>query len=143
MSSTPFAAPLRFEIQPSRLLARFLFCVHALALLAAWAAPLSVPLRVLLTAAILASGWRELRRQRGIRVRMPSSIVWGADGSWSVHAGGRWQSAHLERTVHEHPMLVVLPLRTEDGRIHRVVIPPDAVDVDSYRRLRVRIRHMA
>ncbi|MGA7799899.1 MAG: protein YgfX [Gammaproteobacteria bacterium] len=143
MSSTPFAAPLRLELQPSRLLTRFLCCGHALALLAAWAAALSLPLRVLLTAVILASGWHELRRQRGIRAGKPSVIVWGADGIWSVHSGGRWQSAHLERTVHEHPLLVVLPLRTEDGRVHRVVIPPDAVDVDSYRRLRVRIRHMA
>ncbi|HKJ10057.1 MAG TPA: protein YgfX [Gammaproteobacteria bacterium] len=140
MSSTPFAGPLRLEPQVSRSLTRFLFFLHALALVAAWTAPLAWPVKLVLTAAVLIGGWRELRRQRGVRDATLLRIVWGADGTWSVRVNGRWQSARLEPDVHEHPLLVVLPLRTEDGRVRRIVIAPDAIDADSYRRLRVRIR---
>lgn len=140
MSSTPFAGPLRLEPQVSRLLTRFLFLLHALALAAAWTAPLSWLVKAVLTAAVLIGGWRELRRQRGVRDGMLLRVIWGADGTWNVCVNGQWQSASLEPDVHEHPLLVILPLRTEEGRVRRIVIAPDAIDADSYRRLRVRIR---
>lgn len=143
MSSTPYARPLRLELRPSRFLTLFVSSGHVLALFAAWAAAVPDALRLVLTIAVLVSGWRQLWRAYGGRTEDPSRIIWGPDGAWSLYGDGRWQSARLVRTVYEHPFLVVLPLRTDDGRIHRIVIAPDAVDVDSYRRLRVRIRHMA
>lgn len=114
--------------------------VHGGAVSAAWAADCPGWLSLVLMALVAASGWREVHREMFYRPGRPSRLVWTAEGNWQVYVEDRWQAACLERGVFEHPFLVVLPVRTDDGCLFRVVIAPDGTDRDSYRRLRVRLR---
>ena len=42
-----------------------------------------------------------------------------------------------------HPWLTALRLRDDDGRVHRLVVLPDAMDRQDFRRLRVFLRWQA
>jgi hypothetical protein len=52
---------------------------------------------------------------------------------------GRETGATLRPFVFMQPWLVILHFRRDDGRTVRLVLLPDMLDADSFRRLRVRL----
>jgi len=41
-----------------------------------------------------------------------------------------------------HPLLIILRAKTKDGKKHSLVLFPDSLDKETFRRIRVRLRHV-
>ena len=83
--------------------------------------------------------YQHLWRLRGRRT--VTRLEWNTRDEWSVSFAGTetWQPARLlSATV--YPWLVVLALRSETGMRVAVVLSRDAVDRETFRRLRGRLR---
>lgn len=123
--------PLELTLRPSRVYLLVLAVAHGLALAGIWAAALPVWIKPA-AAVMLAAGtlwlWRESARSpRGLRVSQ-SGLVEVLDADWQP-AGIRGRPVVL-------PWLVSLMLVPESGRARRLLLWADAVDADSFRRLR-------
>lgn len=108
------------------------------------------PLPVAALALGVALSWLCTRRRDVLR-RDPDSIVslvWEEGNRWrlTLH-GGDETGAVLRPFVFLQPWLVILHFRCDDGRAARLVLLPDMLDADSFRRLRVRLlidmKHLA
>ncbi|HEB67317.1 MAG TPA: hypothetical protein ENI93_05160 [Gammaproteobacteria bacterium] len=131
---------LRLEVQPSRLLLRAQFLVHGLALMVL-AYPLGVPLwvRVLLFAGLVASLLFTLRSDALTGVR--DLLLDGGNQWFWRRADGVLEALRLRDDSWLGTHLAVLRFERESGgRTLNVIILPDSVDADSFRRLRVRLR---
>ncbi len=143
MSSTAYATPLRLELKPSRNLLWVLTATHfgALGLLPATSLP--VWLVVSLSALVVASYARQVLRFAWLR--SPASVVslfWPAGEQWRLRdrSGGE-TTAFLLPDSFIKPWLTILLFRPDSGgRVRNVIILPDALDAESFRRLRVRLR---
>ncbi|RMD71251.1 MAG: hypothetical protein D6819_02210 [Gammaproteobacteria bacterium] len=131
---------LHLRLRPSRLLALVLLLLHGGALLAL--APLPWPpwLVLLVSAGVIASLFHSLRRYA--LLLDPASVVellWEEDGSWHLlTAQGEEVRARLAGAA-SYAHLVVLSFRLEGDGGRAVVILPDALDVQSFRRLRMHL----
>ena len=138
-----FPADLSIPLGSSRRLGGLLLTAHAVGwgVLPALDLPvwirgtLAVALAGSLLYALLRDGWR----------RLPGSVtelrLW-ADGSCAVKLRqGSWQSCRIRGESFVAPWLTVLSL-AQEGRLLRryVVILPDALDPEAFRRLRVWLR---
>jgi hypothetical protein len=147
--SRTYATPLRLETGVSRRLGGFFTLSHgaALAVLPFCGLP---PLPVTAIALGVVLSWLRTRRCDVLR-RDPDSIaslVW-KEGN-RVHLtlrSGRETGAALRPFVFMQPWLVILHFRRDDGRTARLVLLPDMLDADTFRRLRVRLlidmKHLA
>lgn len=134
--------PLHVRIGPSRCLAGLLVLVHALA----WAMlyPLALPetLKLALAAAIAVSGVHSVMRTALLKSR--NAIVALEIGNEGVairerHAG-QWRACRVLGTTFVSSHLTVLNLElVKDGAVRHVVLLPDNVDRDDFRRLRVQL----
>jgi len=116
--------------------------VHVVALLVLLPLPLAWWIKALLAAAVMAQGiviWR-----RHVSMNAPKAVkrlVWRTDNLWELFtADGITHEARLLPAAYVHPWLVVLRFITEDKRRCAVILPPDSLDTDSHRRLRVQLR---
>jgi toxin CptA len=134
------APPLRLELKPSRWLAGTLALGHGLAGYAAWTGLSSwarVPLLVVLLASLGVSLARALLRFRGQAI----SLELQEDGRASIKdRSGIWQEGRLGENHFVSPALVVVDLQTPSGRRKRLVLAPDSLPADDFRRLRVWLR---
>jgi hypothetical protein len=147
--SRTYATPLRLEPGVSRRLGRFLALSHgvALAVLPFCGLP---PLPVAALALGVALSWLRSRR-REVQRRDPDSIaslVWEEGNRWRLTLrSGRETGATLRPFVFMQPWLLILHFRRDDGHCARLVLLPDMLDADSFRRLRVRLlidmKHLA
>lgn len=136
-----YATPLRLEPGVSRRLGRFLALSHGAAL-----AVLSFSgLPTLLTAALALSvvlSWLCSRRRDVLR-RDPDAIgalVWEEGNRWQLTLrSGEEINAVLRPFVFMQPWLVILHFRSDDGRAAHLVLLPDMLDRETFRRLRVRL----
>ena len=143
MSSTAYATPLHLELKPSRTLFWLLTFSHlgAAGLLPTMALPIWAT--ACLDASVLVSYlWlvarHALMRQPGAAV----SLDWPSGTQWQVRfRNGAEVSAVLSPESFVRPWLTVLLLRpVTGGRSRNVVLTPDKLDADAFRRLRVRLR---
>lgn len=135
MSHVAYASPLVLKPRRSRYLFIYLFCVHALAL-AVLAAPLNLPLvlRFGIAGVVIISFIWQISRLP------PHCLVWEADGDWQLlFADGNEYRGQLHRDSYVSTLLVALRFRLEQGGYRSVVILPDMLDPQSFRRLRVRL----
>jgi hypothetical protein len=139
MSSARYAAPLRLEPRRSRRLAVYLAAAHGGALALLPLLPLGMPVVAVLAGLIVLSwAWNQathvwLRRDRSI-----VSLVWLADGTWRLtDRGGTTRVCRLRWDSYVHPWLTVLNF-TGASRCS-VVLLPDSLDPETFRRLRVRL----
>lgn len=147
--SRTYATPLRLEPVVSRRLGRFLALSHgtALAVLPFCGLP---PLPVAALALGVVLSWLRTRRRDVLR-RDPDSIaslVWEEGNRWRLSLNGGVETGAVSRPfVFLQPWLVILHFRRDDGRAARLVLLPDMLDADSFRRLRVRLlidmKHLA
>jgi hypothetical protein len=141
--SNQFILPVLVFIRPSLYLKFFIYGIHAGALPAVFAANLSWSIRCLLLGVLIISLmhaiWTNVLQKNP---DSPVQLLLDADDEWWLTtASGQTIRVRLIATAFVHPLLTVLPFRAARGR-HAVILTPDAVDTDSFRRLRVRLRFL-
>ena len=68
-------------------------------------------------------------------------LIWDRQGRWRLlRRDGTLLEAHLLPGAYVHPRLLLLPFRSASGRRVSVLVVPDMVPGDVFRRLRVRLR---
>jgi len=135
-------SPLVLEPGISRYLILYLVVIHTLAL-AVVAAPLNIPLALRLGIAlviVLSFIWQWYRN----REHDPAGIhrlVWEVDDDWTLWCNDSTELVgQLRPDSYESIWLVILRLQLQQGGRRTVVILPDMLDRQSFRRLRVRLR---
>lgn len=113
--------------------------MHAGAALFPFLVPLHAFLTLALVGVVLLSLHRAWRRHLG--TRRVTDAVWRADGSWELKtADGHTHDAGLAPQAYVSAYAVVLRFELERGGTRALVILPDSLDGESFRRLRVRLR---
>jgi hypothetical protein len=130
---------VELRLRPSRILLSLSLGLHLAAAVALWRSGLGLFLQLAGTALVLIllwCSWRQEQRRAGFVVREE-------EGAWGLQAG-HWQGrAELLRSQ-VWRYLVVMDFRVVDegrSRRQRVVVLPDAVSADVFRRLRVRLSY--
>jgi hypothetical protein len=141
MSHVAYASPLALEPGVSRYLKLYLIVIHSMAL-AVVAAPLNVPvvLRLGIAVVIVISfvwQWRRTRENDPARIHR---LVWEADEDWYLWCNDSTEHVgQLRPDSYVSTLLVILRFQLEQGGRCSVVILPDMLDKQSFRRLRVRL----
>ncbi|MGE0080618.1 MAG: protein YgfX [Thiohalomonadaceae bacterium] len=101
--------------------------------------PLPPLLRAVLLAAVMASLFHAWRMHLG--ARRITAAMWRPEGDWHLtSADGMSGEATLAPECYVSPYAVVLRFQGTAGRVRTLVILADALDADTLRRLRVRLR---
>ncbi len=142
MSSTRSEPPLHIEPRSSRQLALALLLLHGAAMvavvnlvmpiwgLAALAGSVVVSLYYTINTHVLGRGQRSV-----------CALVWDAEGDWTVTScGGQQWAARLMPGSYVHQRLMVLNFALESSGHRAVVLLPDSLDRNTFRRLLVRLR---
>lgn len=163
MSSARYATPLRLELRPSRRLALGLALGYGGAAALVWFLPLAwgwcAPASLLIAAAGLRAGAMQLWGAEAV-----AAMIWGPGDEWTLlRRDGSRRRCRLLPGSYVHPQLAVLRFREETERDARppkmrplsfmskgglslflrtraLVLLPDGVDAEAFRRLRVRLR---
>jgi toxin CptA len=131
---------LQVELRPSRMLATAVALGH-LAALAAAVTGLPAPAAALVAGGLALSAAYHLRVATHRSSRAVAGLAFRADGSLAV-AGptGAWLQAELRHCAAPTGWLAVLSARDQAGRSRTAVILPDAIDPETFRRLRAWLR---
>ena len=142
MSSKKYASPLTLKPKLSRIFVSLFIVGHvgAMALLV----PLffSIELKITMAVMLLASLIIAIQKQPGVsRAGNIATLVWKADGDWVIETvDGKTCEAQLQPSSYLHLWLVVLNFRSEKSRrLRSIIVFPDALDVEIFRKLRVRL----
>ncbi len=131
---------LTIAVGPSRRLAGLLVGMHGFAAAMLWLVPLPHWFAALLMPVFLGSAWHTLRRD-GFRTLPRSLMALRLDADCRCEfqtRAGAWHEAALLGSSFVAPYLTVLNLKPAGGRLAKhLVIFPDAVDAEDFRRLRV------
>ncbi|BCK87909.1 hypothetical protein MIZ01_1706 [Sideroxyarcus emersonii] len=132
-----------FKLRPSRSLALYLFILCAAAILALWQLPL--PTSVLLASTLLILCWGGYYLVLSANLRMGRSCVAfrleEQEGVVLVRRDGRHLSCKMAPDSLVTPYLVILNVVPGERRWRRqLLILPDAIGEESFRRLRVALR---
>lgn len=140
-SSAKYATALSLEPRPSRWFALFLASTHCGAAGVVLAAGLAWWADALLYTSIAASAaYLHLRHAGLTHDRAVVHLTWTRHGDWRLTtADGTEHDADLQGDSYIHPWLVILNFRLAKGRTS-VVLFPDSLHEDDFRRLRVRLR---
>lgn len=128
--------PIEISLHRSRLLAVVLAAAHLLALAISWMVPLHWTMRLGLSAMVVISAALTLRRLLNPDVE---AVRVNSKGELSVRGhDGEWLAAAVLGSSFVAPYLTLLHLKLDDrpGRRY-VLLVPDAVAADEFRRLRV------
>jgi toxin CptA len=137
------AATLRLTLRPSRRLAALLVLIHLVALAALGTLTLALWIRLALAVALAAALARALRRHALLQgCDAIVEITCAADGRLSLEQrDGTCRDAEVLAGSTVHPLAVLLRVRVAGRRAARaVVVFPDSVEDDEFRRLRVWLR---
>jgi len=131
---------LRIDLRPSRLLSAVLVLAHGLAMSAVWISLGGLP-RVLVGITLLASLAANLAQALQRTPWSAVSLELAEDGraSWRDPRGA-WHEGTLGGSHFVSPLLVVVGLKTRNGRAKRVILLSDSAPPDDLRRLRVWLR---
>ncbi len=142
MSPAAYASPLVLEPGVSRYLFLYLIAIHVMAL-AVLVTPLNVSVPVRLVLGVLVGSsfiwqWRRLRANNPSRI---VRLIWEADDDWTLVCHDTTELVgRLRPETYETTWLVILRWQLQLGGIRSMVILPDMLDRQSFRRLRVRLR---
>ena len=128
-----------FQLLPSRTLTGLLTSVHAITGLGVWLAPLAPGWKVAVSLVLTGALWMALR-QHAWRVAAGSVVALDVRADCSVCAHSRVagpREYEVAPGTFVSPFLTVLGLAAPGGRVRFVLILPDGIDPDSFRRLRV------
>lgn len=137
----PFELPLVIPVRPSPWFIFLFYMAHLGAIPVLIASKVPLPFQILITGSLLASMYHG--HNFYIKRNHPASlvqVVLNQTGEWLLNfANGRTMPAVLKPFAFVHPLLVVLSFKGEAGTSH-IILTPDTVDPDTFRRLRVRLR---
>ena len=141
-SSAKYATALNLEPRPSRWFMLFMAMTHGGAAASLITAGLAWWLDVPLCALLAASAYFiHLRHISLTHARAVVRLTWTRHGDWRlVTADGMEQGADLLGDSYVHPWLVVLNFSLPRRGRASVVLFPDSLHADDFRRLRVRLR---
>ena len=133
-----FLGPVVLDLRPSPWLRRALLTVHALAAAALlFGYPASWPRNLLLAAMATHLPWSLGAARRLDIARLELDV----QGAWRVVCrDGRVLDARLVSAPWLSPLFTTLEFACADGVARQLVLLPDMVDSDAFRRLRVRVR---
>ena len=131
-----FPTPLLLDTQASRVARRLALALHLAALAAL--------LLARLPPFVWAAGLALLAVSLALSTRRPDlpRLRCKSDGRLEIWRDGGWRAAQLLPDSVALPWLIVLRWR-ENGRRHRLLLPPDTLRGDEHRRLRVWLRWKA
>jgi len=140
--SGEYAAPLHLELGPSRSLAAWLIGVHGVPLCLLPLLPLNAWLNLALVSAAgysLLDAWRrQVRRNHPDAV---CSLLWKDAGHCQLTLqSGQCQIVRQAAQAFILPWVVVLHFNTPRRRLRYLLVLPDMLDEDVFRRLRVRLK---
>ena len=136
MTSPETVKPLHLVLESSRILAAALIVAHAGAFAIVCTLAVPVVVRAVLTVAVLILGarvWREHLLHAGGAIR---ELKVRTDATMEVRMGEEWREATLHTADVVQPWFTVLVLRVAGGA-HSVLLLPDNVAAEDFRRLRV------
>ena len=143
MSSKKYATPLAVELSSSLALSSLLLFLHLGAIVVFLMLALSIVIKILVVMIVLISLYYNTRLHSLLRSdRSIVSLRWLDDNEWQLmQCDGVNYQAHLNMNSYLHPKLTVLNFNLVGSKKKRtVMIFSDAIDKDSFRRLRVRLR---
>lgn len=132
-----------FKLRPSRFLALYLFILCVAAIMALWQLPL--PTWALFASTLWIFSWGGYHLVLSANLAMGRSCVAfrleEQEGVVLVQRDGRHLSCKMAQDTLVTPYLVILSVMPEERRWRRqLLIPPDAIGQESFRRLRVALR---
>jgi toxin CptA len=134
------SATLRVWLRPSRTLAATIAVAH-LAALGAAVATLPGAAALIVATGVTLAAIGHLREALHRAPRAVAGLEFGADGRVAVaDPAGDWVTAHVRKVAVPAAWLAVVTLRDTLGRRRAAVVLPDALDRESFRRLRVWLR---
>ena len=137
MSLRQSATPLQLKLQPSRLLTTFIISTHVLTFSVLWLLPVHALFILLFLPLLIASIYRSLKKHVFERHRI-HEVICDSDSDWKLFIGGsREVYADLQANSYRHPFISILNFKTEDRKKYSVILLPDSVDKESFRKLRV------
>ena len=134
---------LRVRLKRSRLVAAALTLVHLAAAGTLVPLELAIPLKLFIVGVIAASLARGLARHALLRTGDAITEIELRDGDRAAvrTRPGVWRDARVLETTCVTARLTVINLKVEGRRLaQHVVIAPDAIDTEDFRRLRVLLR---
>jgi len=138
MSSPKYASPLVLKPETSRVFVGVFLAAHLGAVLAVL--PLDLPLEIKIgLLAILAISMFVVLRSKGLA--NVKNLTWKEGNEWVLELGdGSQYETHLLPSSYVSPWLVVLNFeKTNESKKRSVTLFRDALDPESFRRLRVRL----
>lgn len=127
---------MQLQIGPSRRLRFLRLMLWVLAWVGLWAAHLPRPLQWLGSLWLLWDATREVRPQPSYQLRL------GSAGNLWLQSGQEWVAARVDSSSRVTPVMAWLLLHVE-GRRQRIVVMPDALPDEDFRRLRIWLRQFA
>lgn len=142
MSSSALDAALELRPKPSRQLLTALASMHVLAAVAVlWLLPGIVLPCVLLVLIVLSAAYCRQRYWLGQGKQAIRAALWSAQGLWVLeHNNAQRHRARLLPGSYLHPRLVILQFALLRGGRRYLLLLPDSLDFDTFRRLRLRLR---
>ena len=133
--SRTYATPLELELSPSKQQRKLLLFINALAAISILLLPWHFLLRLVFLVSVLLLSYF-LRYKTSACKR----IVWQSGNHWLLTTRNITNNAVLLPETLASPLLVILLFRLETGSKQSVLIWPDSVQADVFRRLRVRLK---
>jgi toxin CptA len=125
------------SLRPSRALAAVILVAHGAAVVAATAALPWLP-ALIVGLGLVVSGVHHVRIALHRSALAIAGLEFSSDGRLALASpGGEWRAATLTSAVVPAAWLAVLTARDDIGRRRAVVILPDAIEHDTFRKLRV------
>jgi toxin CptA len=134
---------LKIALRSSRLLAVIMALAHGAAIAVVVLVDIPVPVKAV-AAAGLAGYWLVIVRRQSLLLTADSAVAIeiSSDGNFSIQTRrGEWSECEVLGSTYVTPWLTVLNLReSEDRASRRIVILPDSVDAEDFRKLRLWLR---
>lgn len=133
--SRTYATPLELELSPSKRQRKLLLFINALAAISILLLPWHFLLRLVFLVSVLLLSYFLLYKTSACK-----RIVWQSGNHWLLTIDDVTSEAVLLPETLVSFWLVILLFRLEGGRRCSVLIWPDSVHADAFRRLRVRLK---
>lgn len=127
-------APLHLVLETSAWLRHLVIATHLAAGLASLSTPFGIPVKLILFAILVLHfrwTWGRLESVRGLTL--------GGEGEWEIILDTGVLSAQIEPSTVVTPWIVILHARSGRRKLY-IPVCRDAVDPESFRRLRVSLR---
>lgn len=132
---SPLSAPLHLKPHFSKRLALFLGIIHLSALMLIYLLPLSWVIQLGIGVLVMANAIH------GLSCQAQRHPLYGCVLHHDTVRLSSGESARIAAQSYVHPQLVILRVILETGRTESLVLFADALEPQTFRHLRVRLRH--